>query len=567
MINPIPHLIISTQGYLTKLWRKGMDISTNGFIHQYLKSPFTILALLFLTLSVHAVQPACDQVNENGKINAPGGCIVKSLQEQIGTGQGDEFTPGSSVYLIKRDPARSVRRGHQLFQRKFSSAEGQGPRVNHTSTGDITENPALGAGLADSCAACHGRPRDSAGFGGEVTTRPDSRDSPHLFGLGIVEQLADEMTTQLRQLRDEALIKAKETSQCVTRDLKAKDIPFGAITACPDGSVDTAQVTGVDPDLRIKPFFHHGQTISMREFIIGALNDEMGLQAWDPILCAVTDPESPTAMTSHSGFVFDPAKDTFERPKVCDALTDADNDGVANEIDPALVDHLEFYLLNYLKPGTYEQTRSTKRGLRLMHKIGCTSCHKQNLVIESDRRIADIETDYQPEKAIFNGLYSELSTMITAVDDGDQYPMLLPKKEPFKVHNFFSDLKRHDLGPAFHERQYDGSIVTHFVTEPLWGVGSTGPYGHDGRSINLDQVIRRHGGEAESSKQAYVNLKRAKREQVLAFLESLILFPPDDTASNLAPGNPGTNNPQDPDEHGSVLLPALFQIPEEGEDE
>jgi hypothetical protein len=34
---------------------------------------------------------------------------------------------------------------------------------------------------SDSCAACHGRPRGAAGFGGDVVTRPDSRDAPHLL--------------------------------------------------------------------------------------------------------------------------------------------------------------------------------------------------------------------------------------------------------------------------------------------------------------------------------------------------------------------------------------------------
>jgi len=42
------------------------------------------------------------------------------------------------------------------------------------------------------------------------------------------------------------------------------------------------------------------------------------------------------------------------------------------------------------------------------------------------------------------------------------------------------------------------------------------------------------------------------------------LFPPDDTASNLNPGNPGTSNPQDPAEHGSINLGALFRITSEG---
>ena len=51
--------------------------------------------------------------------------------------------------------------------------------------GDINTVNGIGAGLSDSCASCHGRPRGSAGGGGDVVTRPDSRDAPHLFGLGL----------------------------------------------------------------------------------------------------------------------------------------------------------------------------------------------------------------------------------------------------------------------------------------------------------------------------------------------------------------------------------------------
>src|SRR3989338_10068103 len=108
--------------------------------------------------------------------NVPGGTIGKSLEQQVGAGRGDEFTSGSSLYLIKRDPARSIRRGRQLFQRKFTMAQGFGPRVSNNSVGNIHVNPALGAGLVDSCAGCHGRPRGSAGAGGDGATRPDSRD-------------------------------------------------------------------------------------------------------------------------------------------------------------------------------------------------------------------------------------------------------------------------------------------------------------------------------------------------------------------------------------------------------
>ena len=69
------------------------------------------------------------------------------------------------------------------------------------------------------------------------------------------------------------------------------------------------------------------------------------------------------------------------------------------------------------------------------------------------------------------------------------------------------------------------------------GVGSTSPYGHDGRSINLEEVILRHGGEAQASREAFAQLSERQQAVVLRFLESLVLFPPDDTASNLAPGS------------------------------
>jgi hypothetical protein len=115
--------------------------------------------------------------------NTTGRGIALSLSEQIGVGQGDEFTPDSSLYLITREPARAIRRGRQLVQRKFTVEQGLGPRKND-GLGNIETDPALGAGLVDSCAGCHGRPRGSAGAGGNVVTRPDSRDAHTCLGWG-----------------------------------------------------------------------------------------------------------------------------------------------------------------------------------------------------------------------------------------------------------------------------------------------------------------------------------------------------------------------------------------------
>ena len=192
--------------------------------------------------------------------------IAKSLAQQIGAGAGNTMTPNSSRFIIARDPFRAVRRGRQLFQRKFTRDQGQGP-ITGDGDGktDIETDIIIGAGLADSCAACHGRPRGSAGSGGDVVTRPDSRDAPHLFGLGLKEMLADEITAELRTIRAQAIQQAVAERRSITRTLITSagkgNIRYGSITARSNGSVDTSQVDGVNPDLRVRPFFLHGETI------------------------------------------------------------------------------------------------------------------------------------------------------------------------------------------------------------------------------------------------------------------------------------------------------------------
>jgi cytochrome c peroxidase len=198
-----------------------------------------------------------------------------------------------------------------------------------------------------------------------------------------------------------------------------------------------------------------------------------------------------------------------------------------------------------------------------MDQMGCTSCHVADLEIRRDRRVADVETNFNRNKGIFNRLFAVATGLFSEVDDGSGFASL---KEPlggsFLVENIFTDFKRHDLGPGFWERNFDGTLVKEFVTEPLWGVGSTPPYGHDGRSIDLEEVILRHGGEAEDAREEFLDAPRQHRQQVIAFLESLVLFPPDDTASTLDPGDRG--HPEFPQYgHGSIALTVLFNDPDD----
>jgi hypothetical protein len=70
-----------------------------------------------------------------------------------------------------------------------------------------------------------------------------------------------------------------------------------------------------------------------------------------------------------------------------------------------------------------------------------------------------------------------------------------------------------------------------FLTENLWGVGSTAPYMHDGRSTTLAEAILEHAAsnsdtasEARASRAAFTSLALRDKQALIAFLENLVLF-------------------------------------------
>ena len=285
----------------------------------------------------------------------------------------------------------------------------------------------------------------------------------------------------------------------------------------------------------------------------------MGLESPDPGLIAAA---AGARITTPSGMVLDGSKDTIESPPVNSPTHDGDQDGVVNEIPESIVDFMEFYLLHYFKAGTGQQSSDSQAGRSLLGQMGCTSCHVPDLTINKDRRVADVETRFDPAQGNpFNRLFATATLQLTAVPDGSGFPDIKrPNRGSFVVRNIFTDFRRHDLGPNFHEREYDGNTRREFMTTPLWGVANTGPYGHDGRSMNLRDVILRHGGAAQNARDRFANAGSTAQRQVVAFLETLVLFPPDDTASNLGPKAPNTTGyPQLG--HGSIRLTTLFNDP------
>ena len=100
------------------------------------------------------------------------------------------------------------------------------------------------------------------------------------------------------------------------------------------------------------------------------------------------------------------------------------------------------------------------------------------------------------------------------------------------VEGIYSDLLLHDMGPGLTDSgvYYGESAPStgelakaqEWRTPPLWGVGDSAPYLHDGRAKTLDDAIRGHGGEAQESVDRYTRrLKPIQRDKLLAFLGNL----------------------------------------------
>jgi mono/diheme cytochrome c family protein len=485
--------------------------------------------------------------------------IHKTFAGEIGVGRGDVNTPGSSLFIIARDPFRAVRRGRQVFQRKFLLREGL---WDERREGAIASDANVGAGLADSCAGCHGRPRGAPGHGGNTFTRPDSRDARHLFGLGLQEMLADESTTELRAIRADALALARSTRMTQTVGLfTSKGISYGEITVRPNGNINYAALEGIDTDLRVRPFQAEGGSFSIRDMVVSELKAEMGLEAPDVDLLLAS---RGGRVTTPSGMVLDGRTDRIDGPPVSTPAQDGDGDGKSNEIPVAIVDYLEDFLLNSFPPAIGQVTDEAQLGRAIFTQIGCSGCHVPNLPIDHDRRIVSVDTAFDPVNGgPFNGLFASVTSLVAvpaALRPPPLPPLQRPAGDPFLVRNLFTDFKRHDVGPAFYERNFDGSLRKTFMTTPLWGSATTAPYGHDGRSVTIEQAILRHGGDAQGSRDVYVSLTRDIQLWVLDFLSTLQLFPPEDTASTLQPADPTAGTfPQTG--HGAIALTSLFLNP------
>jgi CxxC motif-containing protein (DUF1111 family) len=83
----------------------------------------------------------------------------------------------------------------------------------------------------------------------------------------------------------------------------------------------------------------------------------------------------------------------------------------------------------------------------------------------------------------------------------------------------FSDLLLHDvMGPDYRGMAEDGAPSGSFRTPPLWGIGDTAPYMHDGRASTLEAAIEAHHGEAEACAVGFELAPTEQRQALISFL-------------------------------------------------
>lgn len=98
-------------------------------------------------------------------------------------------------------------------------------------------------------------------------------------------------------------------------------------------------------------------------------------------------------------------------------------------------------------------------------------------------------------------------------------PVLLGNRGPVPL---YSNLLLHNVAPTgFRGMAEDGAPSGFYRTPPLWGIGDTAPYMHDGAAETLRDAIGLHFGEANAVRLAFEALPAADQDALLVFLADL----------------------------------------------
>jgi hypothetical protein len=465
--------------------------------------------------------------------------------------------------------ATAFSHGDDLFAAHFNAADGSGgkvgaggerftrmPRADRTGAGEwASHTPARATGPnTQSCNGCHHLGGDDgAGEAADNVHRDANhlgqlnkmvqRNTPHLFGLGGLQKLAEEMTTDLQNSRNSGRsflgCGVTTTAGTVTNNLTSKSINFGTITITHVGGTTNCTETlnappggvkAVSADLVVRPYQWKGVVAFIRDFVRGAAHNEIGMQGTELLGSPTVDP----------------------------ATVDGDGDGVANELfvgdmtaltlyqaaQPRPTTRQELASLGIIPPLSSAENASIANGSAIYDRLTCASCHVRQLVANdiifrepsANPNFRD-PGDVFPNGRSYGNAALNTSSPVTfdITRDQTENNQFTVNGQPLGTFQrdgqghaiiaLFGDLRRHDLGSAVAEEvDEQGTGASVFMTENLWGVGSTAPYMHDGRATTITEAILEHGGEAQTSRNNFVALSTSDKKDVITFLNNLVLF-------------------------------------------
>src|SRR5262249_17161883 len=147
-----------------------------------------------------------------------------------------------------------------------------------------------------------------------------------------------------------------------------------------------------------------------------------------------------------------------------------DRDGVLEELTEGDMDLVEFYQLNHPVPAETTLTPLRQRGRELLTSTGCAYCHVPDWKLEGDnRKDPDYTHRYLRDRRFFNlavapnaktgKLEGKLEWLTKSLGDkangGNGKSAMEPKRGSATISGVYSDFLHHDLGPAFHQVQFD----------------------------------------------------------------------------------------------------------------
>jgi hypothetical protein len=479
--------------------------------------------------------------------------------------------------------------GDELFATQFNALDGGGanvgvgqrytrvPRADLRGAGEWNNHtPFRVTGPnAAGCFECHEQPfEDGSGTAAQNVHRDPfrtgnlglmvQRNTPHVFAPGAVQRLAEEMTDGLSSDQRRLVEDTCRNGGTRTVSLDTKNINFGTLSATRTRSspcqitFNTDGVRGIDflpsvdnpdapPELIVRPFQWKGSQGFIRDFNRGAAHNELGMQSVEIVGDDV----------------------------------DGDFDGVTNELTIGDQTALAVYLAAQPRPTTLQELNSLRlldppltssqndainRGRQVFQDIGCATCHVPSLTLDNrifsepsqNAAYRDGAAFPAGQNPVARGVDPRFPVTFDLTRDQPDNHIPLPGGGTFNLGAFrrdrngravielYGDLKRHVMGPRLAEsiNEISGDDVTPipenprnrhtpdtFLTENLWGVGSTAPYLHDGRATTLTEAIIEHGNgasndtsEAAPARRRFLERSNSDKRALIAFLENLVLF-------------------------------------------